>query len=401
MMPLGLMPHKFSCKSGANMAMLLPGEGRKIRPVQALDSGGRASVKLEKKVWVWTQNKDVMTASVERGWNTFIFTSETESLATAWQALSTIRPLILRDKVFRDPEGNAIALLGQVTSGLGQEDVKALVGQSETVVMSALDWQIITAENMVAAFQDTSTTLFATAANAKEARLYFEALEKGTDGVVLQTEDPAEVFSLKAYLASRSEEENRISLRVATVVKVEATGMGDRVCVDLCNIMNPGEGLLVGSFARGLFLVHSECLTTDYVASRPFRVNAGPVHAYVAVPGGRTSYLCELRSGTEVVAVNAEGKTRPVTVGRVKIESRPLMLVEVEFEGTTYSLFLQNAETVCLVSPSTSDGQNGQGRGEAAALPVTRLKAGDKVLIGLQGGARHTGLQIDEFILEK
>lgn len=56
----------------------------------------------------------------------------------------------------------------------------------------------------------------------------------------------------------------------------------------------------------------------------------GPVHAYVAVPGGRTSYLSELRSGTEVLAVSSEGRTRAVTVGRVKIESRPLMIVEVE-----------------------------------------------------------------------
>jgi 3-dehydroquinate synthase class II len=51
-------------------------------------------------------------------------------------------------------------------------------------------------------------------------------------------------------------------------------GMGDRVCVDLCSLMRPGEGLLVGSFARGLFLVHSECLESNYIESRPFRVNA-------------------------------------------------------------------------------------------------------------------------------
>lgn len=31
----------------------------------------------------------------------------------------------------------------------------------------------------------------------------------------------------------------------ATVSKVEVVGMGDRVCVDLCSIMRPGEGLLV------------------------------------------------------------------------------------------------------------------------------------------------------------
>jgi len=50
-----------------------------------------------------------------------------------------------------------------------------------------------------------------------------------------------------------------------------------RVCVDLCSLLAPGEGLLVGSFAGGLLLVHSECLESAYINSRPFRVNAGPV----------------------------------------------------------------------------------------------------------------------------
>ena len=54
---------------------------------------------------------------------------------------------------------------------------------------------------------------------------------------------------------------------------------GERVCVDLANMLRPGEGMLVGSFARGLMLVHSECEESDYIASRPMRVNAGAVHA--------------------------------------------------------------------------------------------------------------------------
>ena len=41
--------------------------------------------------------------------------------------------------------------------------------------------------------------------------------------------------------------------------------------------MVPGEGMLGGSFARALFLVHSECAASAYINSRPFRVNAGPV----------------------------------------------------------------------------------------------------------------------------
>lgn len=38
---------------------------------------------------------------------------------------------------------------------------------------------------------------------------------------------------------------NILSLTKATVTRVQVAGMGDRVCVDLCSIMRPGEGLLV------------------------------------------------------------------------------------------------------------------------------------------------------------
>ncbi|XP_010497244.1 PREDICTED: uncharacterized protein LOC104774309, partial [Camelina sativa] len=155
----------------------------------------------------------------------------------------------------------------------------------------------------------------------------------------------------------------------------------------------------VGSFARGLFLVHSECLESNYIESRPFRVNAGPVHAYVSVPGGKTCYLSELRTGREVTVVDQKGKQRTTVVGRVKIEKRPLILVEaklsVKEEETVFSIILQNAETVALVTPHQVNNSS-----RKTAVPVTSLKLGDQVLIRLQGGARHTGIEIQEFIVE-
>lgn len=36
-----------------------------------------------------------------------------------------------------------------------------------------------------------------------------------------------------------------LGLTRATVSHVQMTGMGDRVCVDICSLMKPGEGLLV------------------------------------------------------------------------------------------------------------------------------------------------------------
>lgn len=61
-----------------------------------------------------------------------------------------------------------------------------------------------------------------------------------------------------------------------------------------------GEGMLAGSFARSLFLVHSECAESRYIASRPFRVNAGPVRRRMLVLGwvvvlGVTGSLSESR----------------------------------------------------------------------------------------------------------
>lgn len=74
------------------------------------------------------------------------------------------------------------------------------------------------------------------------------------------------------------------------------------------------------------------------------------MHAYVAMAGGRTAYLSELHTGSQVLVVDAVGRSRTALVGRVKIESRPLLLVKVDLDGQKHSVLLQNAETVCLVA---------------------------------------------------
>ena len=154
-------------------------------------------------------------------------------------------------------------------------------------------------------------------------------------------------------------------------------------------MMHLGEGMLVGSYSQGLFLVHSESMESEYVASRPFRVNAGPVHAYVMTPGNKTKYLSELETGDEVLTVDQEGTTKIAIVGRVKIEKRPLMLVEAEYDGVILRTLLQNAETIRLV---TEDGQ---------PKSVAELKLGDKVMVYLDPNARHFGMAIKESIIEK
>ncbi|KAM7510009.1 hypothetical protein LguiB_008884 [Lonicera macranthoides] len=354
----------------------------------------------KKEVWIWTENKQVMTTAVERGWNTFIFSPHSRDLANDWSSIPLICPLFIKEGELFDNDDRRVATFSEISSPQQLKQFQPEVGLPENVIIDLLDWQVIPAENIVAAFQGTHKTVFAISKTPSEAQIFLEALELGLGGVVLKVEDVNAVLELKEYFDRRNEVGNLLELTKATVTCVQTAGMGDRVCVDICSLMRSGEGLLVGSFARGLFLVHSECLESNYISSRPFRVNAGPVHAYVAVPGGKTCYLSELQTGKEVIVVDQSGKHRTAIVGRVKIETRPLILVEAKIidsdNETSYSILLQNAETVALVSPRQVANGN-----EKRAIPVTSLKVGDEVMLRLQGGARHTGIEIQEFIVEK
>jgi hypothetical protein len=50
----------------------------------SLTTSSFGSYEKSKRVWIWTKSKEVMTAAVERGWNTFIFSSQHRQLANEW-----------------------------------------------------------------------------------------------------------------------------------------------------------------------------------------------------------------------------------------------------------------------------------------------------------------------------
>jgi len=254
-----------------------------------------------------------------------------------------------------------------------------------TIVVGA-DWKIIPLENLIARIGG-ETALVAGVQSAEEARTAFETLELGADAVLLDSDDPDEI---RGTVAVRDEvDRERLALEWATVTAIEPTGMADRVCVDTGSLMDHDEGMLVGSMSRGLFFVHAETAESPYVASRPFRVNAGAVHAYVRTPGGGTKYLAELKSGDEVQVTDREGHTRETVVGRAKIEKRPMFRVEAETEsGDRIETLLQNAETIKVATP---DGRTA----------VTDLEVGDEVLVFLDSGGRHFGESVEESIIEK
>lgn len=250
----------------------------------------------------------------------------------------------------------------------------------------ARGWEIIPIENLLA----QSDNIFAETESIERAELANGILEKGVAGLVVP---PEAIGQLKEIIARCKISQGTENLIPARITRIENAGLGHRVCLDTLSLLKKGQGALIGNSSAFTFLVHAETEHNEYVASRPFRINAGAVHAYIRLPHDRTSYLSEMKAGDEIVVVNQRGESATVTLGRVKIEIRPMLLIEAQAvtmqgEEITGSIFLQNAETIRLTSP------NGQ------PVSVVSLQPGDEILCRLDDAGRHFGMRIKEDIRE-
>lgn len=284
-------------------------------------------------------------------------------------------------------EGKTVCAYIIITDKAHEQLAVKLGSIVDYIILVGTDWTIIPLENIIADLQKDDVKIIAAVRDSEGAKVALETLEHGTDGVIFEASDFNNTKKIAEEVIKLSQE--RYELTVATVTNVKPLGSGDRVCVDTTDMMKPGEGMLIGSYSKSLFLVHSESLESEYVASRPFRVNAGPVQAYVMVPGNKTRYLSELVAGDEVLIVNTEGESRTAYVGRSKIERRPLILIEAECEGQVIRTLLQNAETIRIVGEDNRP------------LSVADVKAGDKVKVFIDVSARHFGIAIDETVIEQ
>jgi 3-dehydroquinate synthase II len=273
----------------------------------------------------------------------------------------------------------------RVTRMEGREDESRVAASAPgaTWVIFPREREIIPLENLVAWGRD----VLVVATTPQDVALYRGVLEKGVYGLVLSAQDPAGMRVLGESARVRTEEVPLVAARVGEVVPL---GMGDRVCVDTCTWIDGNRGMLVGNGSAGLFLVCAENAPNPYVLPRPFRVNAGAVHSYCRVPGGRTAYLSELAAGSGVLLVDDAGKGEVACVGRVKVERRPLVLVRaVSPSGGEHSVVLQNAETIRLVGPA------------GGTRSISRLAPGDEVFLSEGTPGRHFGVAVEETIREK
>ncbi|GMY13608.1 3-dehydroquinate synthase [Fagus crenata] len=175
-------------------------------------------------VWIWTQSKEVMTASVERGWNTFVFSSKHLQLANDWswgnffcenRRVATIFEVLNLQELLQIKPENGKA------ENIGIDLLDCKYASTSHLVLIFCYW-VIPAENIVAAFQDSQITVFAISKSPSEAQIFLEALEQGLGGVILKVEDAEAVPELK-----RNEVSNLLSLTKATVTRVQVAGMGD------------------------------------------------------------------------------------------------------------------------------------------------------------------------------
>ncbi|MDE1826276.1 MAG: 3-dehydroquinate synthase [Thaumarchaeota archaeon] len=293
---------------------------------------------------------------------------------------------VIVDKVTK-MKGKKIGMKFKV---LSNADIEKILHVAKTgldfVVVEVKDWKIIPLENIIAKLHKIHTKIFAIANSPEEVRKMFSILEIGVDGVIFSTSSLNEVKESLVYLGTKN-----FDLKPAKILEIKEVGNGERVCVDTASMLGRGEGMLIGSRSNFLFLVHNESVGSSFTSPRPFRVNAGAVHCYTLSPDGTTKYLSELETGSEVLVTDSHGRARRATVGRSKIESRPMLMIKAQIENEIGGIIAQNAETIRFVRP------NGH------LVSVTHLKRGDVVLAySKPATGRHFGMEVDdEYIIEK
>ena len=330
-----------------------------------------------KKVWLDCRNwkKDLVTTAIESGVDAVLVNSDDVEKV---KALGLI--CVIADDQKSDLRLGKDVLEITIKNKKDEERIASL--KDQTAIVESQDWTIIPLENIIA---QGAKVVFPVTSMA-DAKVALTILEKGVWGVLIRTDNPAVIKEIVAFAKGIG---SQLVLQEFIIRDVQKVSMGDRVCIDTITDMKLGEGMLIGNYSNAFFLVHSESVENPYVEPRPFRVNAGAVHAYVMMPNGKTKYLDELKTGDEILIVNQKGESIVSTVGRLKIEKRPMLNIVAKAGDKEVSIILQNAETIRLTQPS----------GEPVS--VVKLAKGDKVLGYTEEGGRHFGFKIKESINEK
>lgn len=213
-------------------------------------------------------------------------------------------------------------------------------------------------------------------------------MEMGSYAVLLSTDKIDLIVKLREKFDEYLSKD--VKIEKLKITSIKHIGMGDRVCIDTTSKLAEDEGMFIGSTSSGGILVSSETHFLPYMDLRPFRVNAGAIHSYVFCANNKTKYLSELSVGDELMSVNSKGQTRIVTVGRIKMERRPLLVISAVSEsGVKVNTIVQDDWHIRIISE------------KGKVKNSTSLKENDVVLGYITEPGRHLGVKIAETIVEK
>jgi 3-dehydroquinate synthase II len=275
-----------------------------------------------------------------------------------------------------------------------QKEAISLIGMIPWILVRCSNWKMIPLENLISHSLGSGTKIAVAISNTMDINGAAFALEHGVDALVLPSQDK-EIWDEAELIVSSKKStiinsKPIVELSIATVFSINTSGVGERVCIDLIERLGIGEGMVIGSNSSSLALVHGETIESEYVPSRPFRVNAGSVHSYVLMSDGSTRYLSELLAGDEVTVISHSGVVRKSIIGRLKIERRPFLLIRFRSKsGNEGQIMLQQAETVRLVD------------GSGSIISVTDLEVGDEIIVRNDNQMRHIGNALEGEMREK
>ncbi|MFV2050533.1 3-dehydroquinate synthase II [Metabacillus litoralis] len=255
---------------------------------------------------------------------------------------------------------------------------------------AAVDFDLptnIPLELIIARLEESNTVLLRAVNTAIDTEIAYGTLEKGSDGVLFATTNVDEVKRLTAFMSKQSLP--NLELHPMVVTDVVHAGMGVRACIDTTGIMTQDEGMIIGSTSGGGVFVCSETHYLPYMNLRPFRVNAGAVHSYVWQPEDAAEYLSDLKAGDKVLCVNTKGETRVLTVGRIKTEVRPMLLIKGKVGERELNVVVQDDWHIRIMS---ADGK---------PRNASTIKPGDELLSYICEPGRHVGVKVSETIIER
>ena len=283
-----------------------------------------------------------------------------------------------------------------VSNSEGQAKARSMAGSVEWILLDLGEWKMIPIENIIAVCDGGPTKVAARISSPEQVLGAAFALQIGVDAILVSEENLPTALIAKSQRGEVVEpvtptaEKPSFNLSQIEVIEVKEGGVGDRVCVDLTSMLEIGEGMLVGSSANSMVLVHGETVESEFVPTRPFRVNAGAAHSYILKADGSTSYLSELKMGDEIMVLSESGTSRSAVVGRIKIERRPFILFRWRDEKHNEAgTLLQQAETVRLVTAANE------------LVSITELAEGTILLGWSGGGGRHIGIPISAEVKER